>query len=278
MGLCKYCGQKAGLFRSKHKACEAQKIAGQTSIIQEVEQFILHKDEFENLKSKVQQIASENFIQLEELNALYGKGFDQAVNQILEDGVITEEEESKIGNFKAQFEDFDTKVDTNDSILKVIKSLILRELLSGNLPKSRIDYVGTVPFLIQKGEEFLWVFTNVAYHERVNKTVYVGRSQGVSVRIAKGVYYRTSSFKGNPVVTNELRYISTGILAFTNKHVWFSSDKKSFKIPYTKLVTIEPFDDGCGLLKDGVSAKPQIFSNIDGWFTYNLVSNMVSLV
>lgn len=278
MGLCKYCGQKAGLFRSKHKACEAQKIAGQSSIIQEVEQFILHKDEFENLKSKVQQIASDNFIQLEELNALYGKGFDQAVNHILEDGVITEEEESKIGNFKAQFEDFDTKVDTNDSILKVIKSLILRDLLSGNLPKSRINYVGTVPFLIQKGEEFLWVFTNVAYHERVNKTVYVGRSQGVSVRIAKGVYYRTSSFKGNPVVTNELRYISTGILAFTNKHVWFSSDKKSFKIPYTKLVTIEPFDDGCGLLKDGVSAKPQIFANIDGWFTYNLVSNMVSLV
>jgi hypothetical protein len=278
MGLCKYCGEKAGLFRSKHKACEVQKIAGQTSIIQEVEQFILHKDEFENLKSKVQQIASENFIPIEELNALYGKGFDQAVNQILEDGVITEEEESKIGNFKAQFEDFDTKIDTNDSILKVIKSLILRDLLNGNLPKSRINYVGTVPFLIQKGEEFLWVFTNVAYHERVNKTVFVGRSQGVSVRIAKGIYYRTSSFKGNPVVTNELRYISTGILAFTNKHVWFSSDKKSFKIPYTKLVTIEPFDDGCGLLKDGVSAKPQIFSNIDGWFTYNLVSNMVSLV
>ncbi len=278
MGLCKYCGQKAGLFRSKHKACEAQKIAGQTSIIQEVEQFILHKEEFENLKSKVQQIASENFIQIEELNALYGKGFDQAVNHILEDGVITEEEESKIGNFKAQFEDFDTRIDTNDSILKVIKSLILRDLLNGNLPKSRINYVGNVPFLIQKGEEFLWVFTNVAYHERVNKTVYVGRSQGVSVRIAKGVYYRTSSFKGNPVVTNELRYISTGILAFTNKHVWFSSDKKSFKTPYTKLVTIEPFDDGCGLLKDGVSAKPQIFSNIDGWFTYNLVSNMVSLV
>jgi hypothetical protein len=278
MGLCKYCGEKAGLFRSKHKACEAKKLAGQANIIHEVEQFILHKDEFDHLKTNVQQIASENFIQLEELNALYGKGFDEAVAKILEDGILTEEEETQIGLFKSHFKDDFEKIDTNKSINKVVKSIILRDLLNGTIPESRINYEGTIPFLLQKGEHFLWVFTNVAYHERVNKTVYVGRSQGVSVRIAKGIYYRTSSFKGNPVVTNELRYISTGILAFTNKHVWFSSDKKSFKIPYTKLVTIEPFDDGCGLLKDGVSAKPQIFSNIDGWFTYNLVSNMVSLV
>jgi len=278
MGLCKYCGEKAGLFRSKHKACEAKKIAGQTSIIFEVEKFILEKEGIENMQQTIQQIAAEHYIKAEELNALYGKGFDEAVAHILEDGVVSEEEEKKIGTFKSQFDDFDTKIDTQDSILKVIKSLVMRDLLGGNIPQSRVNFAGNAPFLLQKGEEFLWIFKNVAYHERVNKTVYVGRSQGVSVRIAKGIYYRTSSFKGNPVLTNELKYISTGILAFTNKHVWFSSDLKSFKIPYSKLITVEPFENGCGLLKDGVSAKPQIFSNIDGWFTYNLVSNMVSLV
>lgn len=39
-------------------------------------------------------------------------------------------------------------------------------------------------------------------------TIYQGKTQGVSVRIAKGLYYRTGSFKGNPVKIEEMKYIS----------------------------------------------------------------------
>ena len=37
---------------------------------------------------------------------------------------------------------------------------------------------------------------------------------------------------------------------------------------------MDPYQDGIGLQKDGATAKPQIFKNIDGWFTYNAISNL----
>jgi hypothetical protein len=48
----------------------------------------------------------------------------------------------------------------------------------------------------------------------------------------------------------------------------------AFRIPYAKIVSFEPFDNGLGIMRDGVSAKPQIFVTHDGWFSYNLVSNL----
>jgi hypothetical protein len=37
---------------------------------------------------------------------------------------------------------------------------------------------------------------------------------------------------------------------------------------------MDPYEDGIGLQKDGATAKPLIFKNIDGWFTYNAISNL----
>ena len=34
-----------------------------------------------------------------------------------------------------------------------------------------------------------------------------------------------------------------------------------------------PFEDGVGLQKDGVSAKPQFLCGGDGWLLYNMIMN-----
>jgi hypothetical protein len=74
-----------------------------------------------------------------------------------------------------------------------------------------------------------------------------------------------------------MKYIGTGLLALTTKHVYFGSPEKKLKIPYNKLISIEPYEDGIGLHKDGVSAKHQVFKNIDGWFTHNVIANLNQL-
>ena len=111
-------------------------------------------------------------------------------------------------------------------------------------------------------------------YEQRTRTQYQGGYSGVSVRIAKGVYYRTGGFKGHPVKIEEMKYIGTGIFAITNKHVYFASSSKSFRIQFGKIITMDPYEDGIGLQKDGATAKPQVFKNIDGWFTYNVISNL----
>jgi len=67
------------------------------------------------------------------------------------------------------------------------------------------------------------------------------------------------------------------MLIATDKHIYFAGPKKSFRVPYAKIVSFLSFSDGVGLVRDAVSAKPQIFVTGDGWFAYNLLANLARL-
>lgn len=82
--------------------------------------------------------------------------------------------------------------------------------------------------------------------EGVCKLLEVGGSQGVSIRIAKGVYYRVGAFKGQPVEYSERVFVGSGLFAVTNRHIYLSGGK-SFRIQHDKIVTIEPFTNGVGM-------------------------------
>ena len=112
------------------------------------------------------------------------------------------------------------------------------------------------------------------YIEQKIKREYVGGSAGVSIRIARGVYYRIGAFKGHPIEKSHAVHVDTGILGITNKHIYFYGHNKKFRIKYEKIVSFESYSDGIGLQKDAVTAKPQIFVTGDGWFTYNLITNL----
>ncbi len=102
----------------------------------------------------------------------------------------------------------------------------------------------------------------------------MGGSHGVSVKIMKGVYYRTSAFKGRPVETSSLDLMDVGKLGITTKYIYFVGSKKSFRVPYKKVVNFVPYSDGIGLFRDAANAKQQVFKSGDGWFLFNLVANL----
>jgi len=52
---------------------------------------------------------------------------------------------------------------------------------------------------------------------------------------------------------------------------------KELQLPHAKVVVIEPFQDGVGIHRDGASARRQAFLTGDGWFTYNLLTNVANL-
>jgi hypothetical protein len=86
----------------------------------------------------------------------------------------------------------------------------------------------------------------------------------------------SAGFKGRAIDRTERVHVDTGLVAVTTKQIYFSGAKKAFRIPYTKIVSFEPFSDGLGIMRDAASAKPQIFMTNDGWFTYNLVTNLAA--
>lgn len=274
MGNCIYCGQKAGFLKSKHKDCESNYFDSKNKIIENICTAITKNSDFDNLENEIKEIAQKNFVKPDEIIDSYTKGFDKAVDSFLDDGILTTEEEDKISKFKTHYNFEQNVIDKNGSLQKVVKAAILREILDGQIPETKLNIQGNLPFLLPKNENVIWIFQNVDFYEQRTRTVYQGKTQGVSVRIAKGLYYRTGSFKGNPVKIEEMKYISRGLVALTNKQIYFASSAKNFKVPYNKIVTIDPYEDGVGLQKDGANTKPQVFKGLDGWFTYNLISNL----
>jgi hypothetical protein len=97
------------------------------------------------------------------------------------------------------------------------------------------------------------------------------------VRIVKGVYYHTSGFQGHPIDRTVRQLVDTGLFVVTDKNVYFVGPQKSLRIPYGNIVSFVPFSDGIALTRDAASAKPQVFVTNDGWFTYNLVTNLAKL-
>jgi len=196
MSKCKFCGQNAGFFKSFHKECELSYILGKVDIRNKISNAITSTVDFSSCENEINNIAHTSFIPDSEISELYSFGFFSAVETFLEDGIISVEEEQKINDFKKHFKLDQDILDKYGSIQKVCKALILRDIFENKTSlTSRIVIEGTLPFLLQKDETLLWVFKNVEFYELQTKTTFEGSSQGLSIKIAQGLYYRTSSFK-----------------------------------------------------------------------------------
>ncbi len=155
----------------------------------------------------------------------------------------------------------------------MVKAGLLRDLLGGQVP-NRMVVDQPLPFQFQKSEALVWLFTSVRYCEERIQREHVGGSSGMSIRIARGVYYRAGAFRGHPVETRLLVEVGIGSLAVTTKHLYFASQAKSFRVAYSRVVAWESYEDGVGLWRGVANAKQQVFITGDGWFTCNLIRNL----
>lgn len=292
MGKCKYCGLSAGFFRWKHAECEQKHLLheaelknqrllrekaildGRLEIITEVQRVITSSEPFEALERKVVEIEQSFFVPTEDRKMLLIKGWENTVEQFLDDGILDSNEESRLMDFKEHFALSQDDLDGNGSLTKTTKAAVLGDVLNGIVPQRMNIIDGSLPINFQKGEQLVWAFSNTNYYEDKTRRQYVGGSQGVSVRVMKGVYYRVGAFKGEAVEHTERIHVDTGWLVVTNKNLYFAGPRKALRLPYTKIVSFEPFSDGIGVMKDTATAKPQVFVTGDGWFTYNLVTNI----
>ncbi len=272
MGICTYCGQSAGFLRSKHKECVEKYHKGWADMTELARNAVIGKVDLDTIETKLSDIAKNHYVSGDKIRLALTNGWENAVDVYLEDGILNTEEESKLTSFAERFSFGQSDLDSKGKYTGVVKSGVIRDLTEGKIPK-RINISGQLPFNLQKTESLIWVFPSVSYYEDKTRRGFVGSTQGVSVRIAKGVYYRVGAFKGHPVETTERVHIGNGLLGVTNKQIYFVGGLKSLRVKYDKIISYIPFDDGIGIHRDASSAKPQVFVTGDGWFTYNLIMN-----
>lgn len=283
MGTCIYCGKSAGLLRSKHAECEAKENARvavvkvlKDKLEQSVVNAILEPSEAGRIKDLILEAANSGKLTREDVRDAIISGWCNSVDKCFEDGVIDEEEERKLVALKNGFDLTEEDLNKTGAHTRLVKGAVIREVLAGTLPE-RFQLSETLPINLQKGEKLVWAFGGCDYIEDKTKRSYQGGSRGASIKVMKGVYYRVGAFKGSPVFSTERVLVDTGRVYITNKHIYFTGPSKSLRVPYAKIVSFLPFDDGVGVVRDAQTAKPQIFKTGDGWFTYNLVANLAQL-
>lgn len=272
MGKCKYCGQEAGLLRSVHNECELKHGQGTNDILALLTKAARGNIGLEIAEMEARQEAEVSFIGPTEFAALLIRAYESAVTSFLDDGLLSRDEEDLIAAYLQHFHLSTDVLSDNAAHMSLVKAAVLRDVMDGKYD-TRVRVDGTMPFNFQKSETLLWLFPDAEYCQPRTRTSYQGRSSGVSLRVAKGVYYRIGQFQGNPVANTQIALLDTGMVAITNKHLYFAGDFKSLRVRFDKVVSVTPYSDAIAIQRDDVT-RLDIFKTGDGWFTYNLVMNL----
>jgi hypothetical protein len=161
----------------------------------------------------------EQYVQDSEVRAALIAAYEDAVDSLLDDHVISEEEQSSLADYADALSLSRADLDRKGAYTNVGLGTVLREVTAGRLPQQQ-PMQGDLPFNFQKSEELVWTFQGVTLYEGRSRTRYEGGSPAVRVRVMKGVYLRQSAIRGDPVVTTELVHIDDGVVALTTKHLY----------------------------------------------------------
>ncbi len=335
MGNCSFCGREAGIFRGKHKECEAANIAGWREMVELAAQAVNVGSDVDvtALHASLGAIAWRSFVEKQGISSAIAQGWRETVYASLENGILTQEQEAGLRALcdRLALAVYDTDVDplsrleegdqdfavesarrlsqtdwflgldmegqthalhetlgplmdgvdydafaNYNALAQLDKAAVIRGVIEGTIP-NRFKDGDDLPINLQKSEKLVWVFNGVDYCELKTRRERRGGSHGVSIRIARGLYYSPRQFRSQTHEWDETVHVGTGLLAITSKHIYFHGGTKSFRIPYSKIVSFEQFSDGFGVMRDTQTAKPQSFRTGDGWFVYNLVTNLAKL-
>lgn len=264
------------MLRSAHAECAALHSGSLKRARSELASALRTSGNFEALVPRIERFAETGRLSSADVKNALVSEWEAAVGHFLEDGELDAAEEHRLTCYIEQFKLAQSDLDRNGALSTLAKAGAIRELLEGRIPQ-RMTVQGSLPINFLKSEKVVWAFSNATYLEDKNQRTYVGGSQGFSVRLMKGVYYRTSTFKGQAVDHAVRVAIDEGLVVVTDKSIYFAGGRKSLRLPFTKIVSFQPFADGIGIVRDAANAKLQIFATGDGWFIHNLVVNLARL-
>ena len=280
MARCRHCGEGAGFLRSVHKDCARSYRQAHGAIASRAAVAALAPSlDGRELEKELLTLRAEGRLGENDFRMALVEGFETAVERALDDELLSRDEEAAITRYQ---DHFGLSADPSMRIAqaRVTQGVVLRQVREGTVPEVNFSLGGSghLPFNFQKSEQLVWLMANVDYHQMKTRREFRGGSTGVSVRVAKGVYLRQSAFRGHPVeVTETVK--DTGLLGLTTKHVYFHGEQERFRVRYDKIVSFEPYENGLGFMRDLARAKPETFKTAgdDGWFLYNLVTNLAQL-
>ena len=286
MGKCRYCGESAGLFRKQHKACAERNDRAAAAIKELCINAALHGGDLESLPDRIREAARTAGLDMpdDKFEHVLAVGWCEAVDEAMQDHALSNAEKRWLNRYRKRFDLNETILSQQGEFFDVFKmSTLLNALNRGILPRPDLDAFkarfGRLPFNLMKSEVLLWVFDDVGYGEQITHREYRGSSIGMSIRVAKGVYVRPGSFRGRPVETTSMERTDDGLFGLTTKHIYFKGQNKAFRVRLEKIVSLDPYQDALGIMRDTARAKPELFfmDAISVWLAVNVIDAVQAL-
>ncbi|NLA39727.1 MAG: hypothetical protein GX882_10220, partial [Methanomicrobiales archaeon] len=135
----------------------------------------------------------------------------------------------------------------------------LGEIQKGSVPELRVEANAV---LLKRGERAVAVIPGVTLKEPRSVRKTYGGGGGPSIRIAKGVYFRTGGFASRSESHEEIKEIDSGTLTLTNRRLVFTGRKRTVNVPLGKIVGMEPYRDAIAINRDG-KQRTEYYTGID---------------
>ena len=166
------------------------------------------------------------------------RAWEAAVERAIEDGVIAPGRGELPGPVPGPLRDPGPRGERQRAHTSLIQAAVIRDVTQVIVPQ-RQNIQGQVPFNLMKSEQLVWVIQGVDYLETVVRRERRGSSQGLSIRVARGLYYRPSTFRSRPMEWEETVHAGTGMLGLTTKHIYFAGSRKRFRVWYDRIISLE---------------------------------------
>lgn len=204
----------------------------------------------EQERVQIQERCDQLALSLDKLKGVRAKVYRKALQTARQSGHVTAEMENGLSQIQNFLMIPDGEIFREREDLSHLR--LLAEIHDGNPP-----ILHAVEIVLQKGEQAYWSEPAGILEQRVVGRRYEGGSQGVSIRIAKGVSYRVGSHRGRMVTDKRLLEVSSGSLIVTSKRVIFTGGLKSFDVKLDKVLSVHFADDGM-IFTTGSREKPYV--------------------
>ena len=114
------------------------------------------------------------------------------------------DEENVLEKYASHFALTQQDLDGTGAQTSLVQAMVIRDIAQGIVPQ-RQNITGNVPFNLMKSEQLVWVVQDVDYLETLVRRERRGTSHGLSIRVARGLYYRPSTFRSRPIEAYLLR-------------------------------------------------------------------------
>jgi hypothetical protein len=291
MNLCPYCSQRISFFGTffggiNHTKCNADAKKHKNYLRRYIKQEAL-LGRFDR-RAPEEFFSAEKYLSLDEIEAQFAAGYDDAVEEMCDDLVLDDNElknlEDFIGEFAriykpSSYEHMMKMLNRFDTSRTLHQARTLYKLNQGKL----IQRKPPIGLFLNKNETFIYSWASVKCSTLNVKTKYKGRSTGGSYRISKNFSIRHTEHRGRPINYTEWTDKGYGVMAVTNKHLFFlgDGDKGDVKERFSSISSIDPTSDGF-IINLTLKTRPAVRFTLSGtsrdaWFASNIIMMAPSL-